>query len=240
LKPRLARLRETWDRSLKVLRAPRVRIPLYGDDQARRAFEAFTAPHRRFRVVASKRWGVALVDLPPTFAEYLAGGSMEYLRRQRRRAEKAGFRYTSVLAEPHVDEIMEINRSAPERQGRTMSSSYLDPDKVAGSFASPARISAVFDAEGRLRAYADVPNIGDAFVYSRLLGHADDLDKGIMYLLVSEVIRDRIEARSAGAGPRWAMYDTYWGASGGLAWFKERLGFRPYTVDWVWLDRPPA
>jgi hypothetical protein len=36
------------------------------------------------------------------------------------------------------------------------------------------------------------------------------------------------------------MYDTFWGASPGLAYFKERAGFRPYTVDWVWRDQPTA
>jgi hypothetical protein len=240
VRPRLERIRQRWERSLAVLRAPRVRIGLYGGDEARSAFRAFTAPHRRFRVTPSKHWGVALLDLPSTFDEYLAGGSREYLRRQRRRADRAGFTYARVPPAPHLDEILEINRSAPERQGKAMSGAYLDPDRVARTLGSLALISGVFDAHGRLRAYADVPNIGDAFVYSRLLGHADDLDRGIMYLLVSEVIREHIEARSAGAGPRWAMYDTFWGASTGLVWFKERLGFRPYTVDWFWLDRPPT
>jgi hypothetical protein len=225
---------------MTVLHAPRVQIALYGDEEARSAFRAFTARHRRFRIVPAKRWGVALVDLPATFEEYLAGGSMEYLRRQRRRAQKAGFTYERVRPEPHLGEILEINRSAPERQGRVMSGSYLDADQVARIFGPVDHVSAVLDGKGRIRAYAQVPDIGDAFVYSRLLGHAEDLDQGIMYLLVSEVIRDGIEARGAGRAPRWAMYDTFWGASDGLAYFKQRLGFKPYTVDWVWLEQPPT
>jgi hypothetical protein len=36
------------------------------------------------------------------------------------------------------------------------------------------------------------------------------------------------------------MYDTFWGASTGLAFFKERLGFRPYTVDWAWRELAAA
>ena len=58
-----------------------------------------------------------------------------------------------------------------------------------------------------------------------------------MYLLVSEVVRACIESRTAPGSPLWLMYDTFWGASRGLAFFKERLGFRPYTVAWHWVDR---
>jgi hypothetical protein len=238
MSPLVERLRRRWERSMTVLRAPRVRIDLYGGPEARAAYEAFTARHRVFRMTAAKRWGVALVRLPASFDEYLAGGSMEYLRRQRRRAEKAGYRYGQVSPHAHLDAILEINRSAPTRQGRAMSGSYLDPDQVARAFADHQDVRAILDADGRLRAYADVPVIGDAFVYSRILGHADHLDRGVMYLLVSEVIREHIEAAREGKpGPSWAMYDTFWGASPGLAYFKERAGFRPYTVDWVWRDQ---
>jgi hypothetical protein len=52
-----------------------------------------------------------------------------------------------------------------------------------------------------------------------------------------QVVRCGIEARRGDGSPRWIMYDTFWGASTGLAWFKERIGFRPFTVDWVWVDR---
>jgi len=34
--------------------------------------------------------------------------------------------------------------------------------------------------------------------------------------------------------PLWGMYDTFFGASSGLRYFKERLGFRPYKVRWIW------
>jgi hypothetical protein len=214
---------------------------MYGDAEVRAVYKAFTARHRVFKVTSAKRWGAALVKLPSTFDEYLSGGAMEYLRRQRRKAEKAGYRFALVSPKEHFDEILAINRSSPTRQGRTMKGSYLDPEQVARAFGSRDQISAIFDAEGRLRAYADVPALGDAFVFSRILGHSDDLDKGIMYLLVSEVIRTYIEAANGpGPSPRWAFYDTFWGASSGLVYFKERLGFRPFTVDWVWLEENAA
>jgi hypothetical protein len=30
------------------------------------------------------------------------------------------------------------------------------------------------------------------------------------------------------------MYDTYIGAGAGMRTFKERCGFQPYRVKWVW------
>ena len=53
-----------------------------------------------------------------------------------------------------------------------------------------------------------------------------------MYLLISEVIRDMILQKLVIGYPNWIMYDTFFGASDGLKYFKERLGFKPYKVNW--------
>jgi hypothetical protein len=81
---------------------------------------------------------------------------------------------------------------------------------------------------------------GDSVVISMILGHADALEHGVMYLLVSEVVRATMDTRRPDGSPHWLMYDTFWGAAPGLAYFKQRLGFEPYTVAWSWLDRPQA
>ena len=231
------RLRERWERNASVLRAPRVRIEVFGSEGAHAVHRAFTARHPRFRVTQRKRWGVALAPLPASFEDYLAGHTRKVLRQKRRRAEQAGFHYALVSAQERLDEIMEINRSAPERQGRPMDDGYLDREAVASAFDGRGTFHGILDRDGRLRAYAHVLDIGDAIVFSTLLGHSDDLEQGTMYLLISEAIRTSIEARRSDGTPHWAMYDTFWGASKGLAYFKERMGFRRYTVDWVWVDR---
>ena len=87
---------------------------------------------------------------------------------------------------------------------------------------------------GRVRAYAWAPIVGDVVVIETLMGHADDLKAGTMYLLITEIVRAATEAKLAGGAPAWVMYDTFWGAGPGLASFKARLGFEPYTVDWEW------
>jgi hypothetical protein len=47
-------------------------------------------------------------------------------------------------------------------------------------------------------------------------------------------------AGQANPTPTWAMYDTFWRTSTGIAFFKERLGFRPYAVERVWPEPAAA
>lgn len=233
------RLRERWRRTLTILRAPRVQIEAYGGHEAREAYTTFTSRHPRFKVTPYKRWGVALISVPESYADYVAGHSRWVLRQKLRLAAKHDFRYAVVKPQDYLDDILEINRSAPTRQGRPMSESYIDRERVARALEGQTVMHGVLNADGRLRAYASVLAVGDATVFTLILGHADDLEYGTMYLLVSEIVRECIETRAAAGSPRWLMYDTLWGAGKGLAFFKERLGFQPYTVDWRWIERPP-
>jgi hypothetical protein len=220
-----------------VLTAPRVRVELFGDAFVRGIYEAYTAPHPRFRVVARKRWGVALLPLAASQRNYLQGRSRELVRRKRRRALSQGFTFRRFAATERVDDMLAINRSALFRQGRRMEESYLDPQAVRRFCEANPALFGVFDRQDSLRAYAQVPVLGDVGSFNRLLGHADALHHGVMYLLVSEAIGVLIAAKNARGYPSWAMYDTFWGAKPGLAHFKRRLGFRPYRVDWSWVDR---
>lgn len=234
---RLRRLRDTWARSTLVVRAPRVRIEMYGDANALRIYRTNTARHRRFKITQAKRWGVALIRLPATIDEYLAGSSKQLLRQKRRSAQRSGFRYELVPAADRIDEILSINLSSPTRQGRALPGYYLDRAAIAENFRNRPMIHGILDRDGRLRAYAWAPRVGNVVVCETLLGHSDDLESGIMYLLISEVVAATIAARDSTGEPAWVMYDTFWGAAPGLAYFKARLGFKPHTVEWAWVDR---
>jgi hypothetical protein len=230
-------LRERWQRTLTVLRAPRVRIEVHGGDEARAIYRAFTARHPRFWLTRNKRWGVALIALPESFDAFLRGRSKAAIRLNRSRALGAGFRYALVSPQDHFDDILEINRSTPVRQGRAMAANYVDRGRMIKSFEGRTAIHGILDSKGRLRAYLVASSLGDATVFLKILGHADDLRHGTMYLLVSEVVHASIDLKRETGSPHWVMYDTFWGAAPGLAFFKERLGFQPYTVDWAWDDR---
>lgn len=226
-------VRERWSRLVTVLRAPRVTIEVYGDAKARSVYEAFTARHPRFIVTSAKRWGVALLRLPDTYDMYLK--SRKTLRRNSRRAEVAGYRYAIVRPSEHLEAIVEINCSTPVRQGRPMQE--VDLEWAARSFGSWDAIHGILDGQGRLRAYATVLRLGDAYAFSSLIGHAEHLHSGVMYLLVSRAVGACINARGADGAPYWLMADTFWGSSEGLAYFKRRVGFEPHTVRWVWTER---
>lgn len=113
-----------------------------------------------------------------------------------------------------------------------MSKDYLVKDEVMKFFTGKPPLFGVFDAKGVLKAYAYVLVSGEVCFFVRILGHGDDLEKGIMYYLVSEVVREMTDLKSD--RPKWLMYDTYFGATQGLKYFKERCGFEPYRVNWLW------
>jgi len=214
---------------------PSVNICLWGDSLSRTYYEYFTRPHSRYKIIQNKRWGAGLLKLPDSFDLYLKGKEKEYLRRKRNHALRLGYTFASFTAVGRVDEILAINASMPVRQGKIMHADYLDPIKVRAFVEGAGSLYGVFDREDLLKGYAFAPVIGDVFVYSRLLGHENDLEAGVMYLLVSEVIREMVARKNQAGYPLWAMYDTFFGASAGLRYFKGKLGFAPHNVKWNWI-----
>lgn len=224
--------RNRWVYFFKKLSQMRyVRIDFAGNEDAKQVFRKFWGPHPKYLIIPRKALGVALVELPDSFADYLKRSSQ--LKRKRNRATKLG--YTVSLFEPkdHLDEILEVNSSMRERQGRSMDPDYLDRESLARHYAGTNLVFGAFK-DGKVRGYIDLPIYGDVCILSRIMGHADHLENGVMYLLVSEVIQQMVKHRHAQGNPRWVMYDTMFGASEGLRFFKEQCGFTPFLVRWRW------
>jgi hypothetical protein len=220
---------------LKELRSlPEATVRIYGNDPCWELYKAFTKPHPKYKLIQHKRWGVALIPLPDSFEEYIKGKGKYLLRSNIRKVKKMQFYFDKLNPSEHIDEIMSINTSVEVRQGRPMNPNYLLIDRVKASFEHKPLIYGVFDKSGVLKAYADTPIYGEVFLFSRLLGHGDDVDKGIMYFLIGEVIQEMIDQKQKNGVPLWAMYDTFLGAPIGLRHFKKCLGFKPYKVRWVW------
>lgn len=210
-----------------------IAIHLGSGPSSQRIYQFFTKPHPRYRIIQNKRWGVAILPLPDTFEEYIRGGAKSPLRNNRKRALTAGYSYQRLDPFMRIEEIMEIHRSAAVRQGRPIDPVYLDVHKVTEYFRESGEwIDAVLNKEGKVRAYADVPVYGELASFNRLLGHADDLENGIMYLLISETVRRLIETKAQTQLPRFAMYDTFFGAASGLHYFKRRMGFSAFKIRW--------
>jgi hypothetical protein len=223
-----------WAMLREIMTLPQVTIRMSGDERSRAIYDKFTRPHPRYKIIQSKRWGVALVPLPDRFEQYLKGKPKEALRTNRNRCIRLGYRFGAFEPLEHLEEILTINRSMPERQGRPMGESYLDPDALRAHYAKRRNVYGVFDSVGVLKAYAAVPVVGQVAMLAKLLGHGDSLEDGVMYFCVSEVIREMICRRQKDGQVQWLLYDTFFGASPGLRYFKERMGFRPYKVRWVW------
>jgi len=68
-----------------------------------------------------------------------------------------------------------------------------------------------------------------------LLGHKKFLNDGIMYLMLVE-LNKLIFNEYKKSGYKYIRYDTFFGASDGLKMFKQKLGFKPYKVKWLWVN----
>ena len=163
------------------------------------------------------------------------------MRTNRNKALRAGLQFRKFDPMECLDQVLEINRSSNMRQNRRMDPDYLDAEALSNFF-EPKRDQCygVFERDGRLRAYCYAPVFGELCIFAMLLGHANFLKDGIMFLLLSETIREIAERPGRSDRPRWIMYDTFLGASEGIRYFKQRLGFAPFRVRWQLGIRPES
>lgn len=205
-----------------------------------RWYARFTEPHPRHPEYGTYQNGCSIIVLPKTFEEYWAPMVGHHTDHEVRRATKAGYRFEFVDRDRYRDDIYEINTSLEERQGRPMAERYTKPLEPYGplQYTCPRhqlRTYGVLKGE-HLVAYTWVILIGEMCLFSTILGHGEHLRFGIMRLLVTEALRDIM-----GIGEtRYAMYATHDSGTEGLRFFKERLGFRPYWVNWQLAHEPVA
>jgi hypothetical protein len=229
----LFRLQVAWSSLQEALHLPRVTVRLGNSPEAQAVRRRFMAPHPKFPLLGRKQLGACLIDLREfeDFEDYLAtangNSSAAYLRRKRRRAMRCGYTVRAFTPPEQVEELKEINSSAPERQGRKMAAHYLSESFTLPC--SPTKTPyGVFTPEGRLVGYIVLGERGEVGSLDMILGHADHLEEGVMYLLVSEVVALLMRKGQA----RYCFYDMWYGASEGLRTFKKRCGFKPYFVSW--------
>ena len=218
--------------ALHILQSPKVAIDLYGGDVPHEFYAYFTKPHPSFPLVSRNTFGAALVDLTENGANYLA--DKKYARRRYNKSKKLGHEFRQFDATQHIDELIGINTSTDFRQNRRMIESYSDKEKVRNMARVEAPSFGVFSEDGKLLAYTHAPILGDVFSYSRILGHSDHLESGVMFRLVVDTNDWMRQHYQEHGFPRWAYYDMFLGASPGLRFFKQNAGFRPYRVSWRW------
>lgn len=198
-------------------------------------YDYFMTPTSPGRPFGRYQDGCSILELTAPFDAMLAEPRFARWRQEIRRSERAGYVFSEIDPEPWAEDILEVNRSMPERQGRPIDASYLDrpvPRRPApaGCEHHRERWFAV-QKDGHVVAYAWVYQAGEMCLLNRLLGHADHDKSGQMYRLIAGVI-ETLEP----AGLRYVMYERHTSGTAGLRAFKERLGFRPRWVDWQRAD----
>jgi hypothetical protein len=70
----------------------------------------------------------------------------------------------------------------------------------------------------------------ELILINRILGHANHLKNNVMYLLLTKYVTTKISNLQYS---KYLMYDTFGKKKNGLVQYKNRLGFQPYTVNYL-------
>lgn len=213
----------------EIVKLPIVSVVLDHSEEGHRLFRAFTRLHPRYLIFRQKTIGVALIKLndfenAEAFTQSVNGkNSAAYFSRK---ATRAGYTFRSINPNEMAEAIFEINSSAGSRQGREMDASYKS--KLNYPMNENNLYFGVFK-DNLLVSYLWVVKSGELALLNRLLGHADHLNNGIMYQMVTSYAEQELREKGR---TRFVMYDTFFGAGDGLKMFKTRCGFNPYRVKW--------
>lgn len=200
-------------------------------DIGQRYKSAFGKRSWRRLFIPSKKYNCSIIELHKyhDFEDFLktvkGKNSADYFRR---RAMKLNYCWKVFNPNEHVEDIYRINTSVEERQGRQMDQSYRE--KVSQWPHDDQNVwIGVFNPEGLLVSYVWLIFIEDLILINRILGDGAFLKDNIMYLNVLGAIEYIFQNDKA----RILMYDTFGRRLNGLVLFKKRIGFKPYTVNFI-------
>ena len=91
------------------------------------------------------------------------------------------------------------------------------------------RATGVWAPDGHVVAYLVMLRSGDLALVSQILGHADHLEREVMWLLFQHALEREITAAPDGV----MVYNRHDSGTKGLRWWKERVGFREEVVEWL-------
>lgn len=177
---------------------------------------------------AKYRQGAALMEVP---ASREAWEEQHRTARKRAwRAERLGYTFDEIDRSKHSDAIYEINTSLERRQGRPMSSGYLEHRPQGALPQYPCELHNIraygILSDDFLVAYLTLYRIRELALISMIIGHGAHLRDDIMYLLFAGVVEDQ----SAIGG--WFYYNLWDSGQDGLRYYKERVGFGPADIRW--------
>lgn len=217
-----------------------IEVGIWGGDMQRRIYERMVSRHPKFPIFRLKTVGVALIELPETVEEYVAGDKRRLVRNRGNKALKAGYSFSRMDPAASLDDVLAVNLSNVKRQGGELPRRYTDPAEVAAWSRQEGDFFCVRDKERKVVAYIHGVDLGEVYSLDTVIGHFDYLQDGVVWLLIRETVKECIARRRNGSSLRYVMYDMYLGALEGLRFFKQQMGFLPYRVKWRWLSAAPA
>jgi hypothetical protein len=224
----------SWKTLKETVWTDTVTVSMFGNEYARERFKYYSSRHPQFPLIPRKSLGAAMINLQGSYADYRRSKLRGIAKKNLKSAKRRKYSYAIIDAVSAIDQIMEINRSLPERGGRPMHPLYFNHSKFEGILREIGNAHVVKCPAGKIVAYALVPNLGDLWTVDYVLGHGDHLNSGVMYLLMGHIIEEKFDLAKTASNPKWIMYDTWLGARAGLRQFKAVLGFSPYWVRWRW------
>ena len=169
--------------ALELSQLPGVSIEMSGDGECLLLYRDFTSRHRRWRLIQNKRWGVALIELPRSIDDYLKRTS-RLARRRIKHAKECG--YSSPALTLKIASRDPDGQPFGERATRTADASPLLRRGDGAQVSSPTQPTCSASSMPRtwFRHTSPCGTAARWRVIERLLGHADALEQGVMYLLV--------------------------------------------------------
>lgn len=190
--------------------------------------------HRRFPLVRQNTLGVALCPTDKNEEEYFMFIEAS-ARRNCKKARRLGYRFDELEYNRHLDDVTEIWRSTPIRQGKSMPEDLLE--ETAQPVANPKSLTDVHAYShfgvllgDKLYAYVDCFVCGEIAMITNIYGHFSKQPDGVVPLLIVETYNHLLKAFPQ---VRFYGYGTYFGASESLRRFKRKFRFLPHRVRWV-------
>jgi len=173
----------------------------------------------------------AMLVIPETHEKYLESIG-DKARNMIRKAQRQDYRYVKVDPDDHLDEVLAIRTSNPERQGKPIPDYYkVRPVRMIESpFNQGCKLHGEeffgLFKDGVLVAYITIFLYGELGQINHILGHTDHLQEGVMNLLVSEMVRELIQTRPWVRAINF-LYPHGSNSNSGIGLFKRAVGFMP-------------
>ena len=174
------------------------------------------------------RYPLGLLSIPSTYEEYL-NTVRKQTRKRIRKAQEDGYVFKEFVWNDYLDDIYKINTSKEVRSGGSMLGWYREPVKprhLSSEEQDYRKYYGIFK-DGYLCAYLYLIICGDCCFFKHIMGHADHLKNGVMYYLISCVLRTFVGHSRI----KWLKYGVLTDrAKGGTIEFRKNARFEGYAI----------